>query len=205
MAFDTYNNLKSAIIDELDRDDLTSKVDDFIDLAEARHKEEIRFRGMIKRSQASASTRYVALPGDFLEMEMLRILSDPVAMPQQVDLVTLTRYRQAIDGIPAYFSIHEEIEFDVDIADASPLTVEMVYYGSLTALSDSNTSNALLTRAPGCYFYGALVTSASWLSEDARVSTWNSLYNASLDALLLSDRRSRHGSGLATRVVGTCP
>ena len=35
MALDTYANLKLALADELDRDDVSDKLDDFIDLAEA--------------------------------------------------------------------------------------------------------------------------------------------------------------------------
>ena len=48
MALDTYANLKTAIADFLNRDDLTSSIDDFIDLAEAQMNREVRHWDMEK-------------------------------------------------------------------------------------------------------------------------------------------------------------
>ena len=205
MPFSTYAELKTAIIDELDRDDLTTKVDDFIDLAEERHKNEIRIRQQIKRSRVSASDRYLALPSGFLDMATFRVLTNPVTILDQVSLHEMNRQRQEIDGIPSLFTIHEEIEFDVGIDDTSPLTMEMIYYAEFTALSDSNTSNGLLTRAPATYLYGSLVSAAPWLSEDERLQTWNDLYNLARDGLTIADRRSRHSGPLFSAVAGATP
>jgi hypothetical protein len=213
MPFSTYAELKTAIIDELDRDDLTTKVDDFIDLAEALHRHgseadeipALRFRGMIRRSQLSATTRYVALPSGFLEMITLRILTDPVTVLREVNLHEMNRQRESGNNTPSFYTIHEEIEFDSDIADASPLTVEMIYYAELTALSDSNTSNALLNTAPGCYLYGALISAAPWLSEDERLTVWMRFYKGLASGLVGSDRRSRQGGPLFSAVAGGTP
>ena len=46
MALDTYTNLKTAIANFLARDDLTSEIDDFIDLTEAEFNRELRIRAM---------------------------------------------------------------------------------------------------------------------------------------------------------------
>ena len=46
MALGTYSDLKTAVANHLARDDLTSVIDDFIDLAEARLSREL-----ISRSQ----------------------------------------------------------------------------------------------------------------------------------------------------------
>lgn len=205
MPFSTYDELKTAIIDELDRDDLSTKVDDFIDLAEARHKREIRIREMIKRSQVAATTRYVALPDGFLDMITLRILTDPVTVLKQVDFYEMNRIRTEGDATPSTFAIHEEVEFNCDIADGSPLTIEMIYYAEFTPLSDANTTNGLLTRAPDAYLYGALVASSPWLSEDERLTTWNNLYNAARDGLVIADRRSRQSGPLFSAVAGDTP
>ena len=67
MALDTYANLKTAIADFLNRDDLTNSIDDFIDLAEAHMNREIRHWDMEKRATASLNTQYTALPSDFVE------------------------------------------------------------------------------------------------------------------------------------------
>ena len=46
MALDTYANLKTEIANYLNRTDLTSYLDTFIDLAEARHARDLRVREM---------------------------------------------------------------------------------------------------------------------------------------------------------------
>lgn len=205
MPFTSYSELKTAIIDELDRDDLSTKVDDFIDLAEARHKREIRIREMIKRATVSVSTRYLALPDGFLDMVTLRILTDPVKVLKEVNIYEMNRQRDSGDNIPSLFTVHEEIEFNCDIADASPLTAEMIYYAEFTPLSDSDTSNGLLVRAPDAYLYGSLVAASPWLMEDERLTTWNNLYNAARDGLLIADRRSRHSGPLFSAIASGTP
>ena len=46
MALDTYSNLKTEIASYLNRDDLTTNIDTFIDLAESRHAKDLRLREM---------------------------------------------------------------------------------------------------------------------------------------------------------------
>tara|TARA_R110000824_G_scaffold298062_1_gene486309 strand:- start:2440 stop:3288 length:849 start_codon:yes stop_codon:yes gene_type:complete len=50
MSLDSYANLKLEIADHLERDDLTSQIDTFIDLAESRHKREVRIKEMMTRT-----------------------------------------------------------------------------------------------------------------------------------------------------------
>lgn len=203
MGLSTYSALKTAISDHLDRSDLSDFVDDFIDLAEARHKNEIRFRDMIKRSQATASTRYLALPSDFLEMQTLRLLTDPVRVLQQLTFHEMNRQRVETTGKPKYFTVHEEIEFEK--APDDDYTAEMIYYAELTALSDSNTSNALLSRAPNCYLYGALLAATPFLGEDERIPVWEQQYVIARDGLIAADKRGRHMGPLFSKVAGPTP
>ena len=51
MALDSYTNLKAEIADWLDRDDLTARIDTFIDLTEAKLAREIRVRAMLRRAR----------------------------------------------------------------------------------------------------------------------------------------------------------
>lgn len=205
MALDTYSNLKTTIADYVDRDDLAAQIDDFIDLAEARHKREIRIREMQVRAQASASTRFLSLPSGFLEMQTLRLLTDPVTVLTEINFEEMNRARieTTTGGRPRFFTIHEEIEFD-KIPDQA-YTAEMIYYQAFTPLSDANTTNGLLTRAPDLYLYGALLAAAPFLVEDDRIQVWNGLYEQASDGLKLADRRGRHSGAIASRVFGATP
>jgi hypothetical protein len=203
MALDSYAGLKAAIINFLDRDDLAGNVDDFIDLAEARHKREILIREMLARSQAPLAGRFLALPTRFVKMKTLRLLTTPVTVLTELNMHEMNRERDEVTGKPTFFTVHEEIEFDVTPDDA--YTAEIIYYASFLPLDDTNTSNGLLTRAPDAYLYGALVASAPFLASDERIQVWDTLYGTARDGLLLSDRQARVGTPLASRVAGAIP
>jgi hypothetical protein len=203
MALDSYANLKTAITNFLDRDDLSVYVDDFIDLAEARHKREILIREMIVRSQATLTGRFLALPTRFLRMKTLRLLTTPVTVLTEVNLHEMNREREEGTGKPTFFTVHEEIEFDTTPDDA--YTTELIYYCSFLPLDDTNTSNGLLVRAPDAYLYGALSASAPFLAMDERVPTWEGLYGTARDGLNFEDRAGRIGTPVASRVMGSTP
>ena len=203
MALDTFANLKTAIANHLERDDLTSEIIDFITLAEARHKNEIRFRDMLKRSQASLTGRFLALPTDFLEAKTIRLLTNPVTVLKEINLHEMNRVRRASTGTPAFFTVHEEFEFDITPDTAK--TAETVYYAELAALSDSNASNALLARSPDAYLYGALVASAPFVMDDRRIETWEKRYQTARTGLETSDMRGRNIGPLVSRIVGATP
>ena len=62
MALDTYSNLKTEIASYLNRDDLTSNIDTFIDLAESRHAKDLRLREMAVNSTDTtvSGTKYIS-------------------------------------------------------------------------------------------------------------------------------------------------
>jgi hypothetical protein len=69
-------------------------------------------------------------------------------------------------------------------------TGELTYYGKITALSDSNTSNWLLAYAPDLYLYGALLEATPYLKDDERLATWSQLYTNSIGDIEVADQRA---------------
>lgn len=212
MSLDSYDNLKQAVSDWLDRDSLEDQIQDFIDIAEARHAREIRFRQMLRNAdlQISKSDRKVALPFDFLDHYFLRILAPNNLQGRrflpgldEVTVYELTRLSTNEKRRPCKYTIHEEIEFDSE-ADQD-YDAELLYYVQLTPLSDANPTNALLDRAPDTYLYAALSASAPFLLNDERVPTWETLYVQARDGLNLASRKSRRGGPLVSKVAGVTP
>ena len=62
-----YANLQSTIADYLNRADLTSQIQTFIQFAEADLNTRLRDRQMIVRAEATSDEEYVQLPSDWLE------------------------------------------------------------------------------------------------------------------------------------------
>ena len=80
MALDTYANLKTEIANYLNRSDLTSYLDTFIDLAESRHARDLRVREMeaVDTSITTVSgTQSYTLPTGYLEMRYVMYQSNP--------------------------------------------------------------------------------------------------------------------------------
>lgn len=201
MALTTYAELKTSVGDWLNRSDLTATVPDFISLAEAQIERNLRTRQMLLRSTATIDTEYAAVPADFLEVKSFKLDSSPPT-PLQFETIDSmdnlsTVYTSA--GKPAYFSVVGGQFRFVPTPDTS-YTGELTYYAKLSKLSDSNTTNWLLTSSPDVYLYGALMQAAPYLQDDARITVWASLYRSGLQELTLADDRGATSGGvLVTR------
>jgi hypothetical protein len=83
------------------------------------------------------------------------------------------------------------------------ITIDMVYYGKIPALSDANTTNWLLTKAPDVYLYGALTHAAPFLMDDQRMAVFSQIYLARVQSLQDESQKSLHsGSPLISRPRG---
>lgn len=205
MAISTYAELKSAIADFLDRDDLTSVVDTFIALAETDLNRLIRHWRMEGRSTAEIDTQYSAVPADFLEPIRFYITSNntqPLELISQAELLDRKYNNGNTGGMPRFYAVTAG-ELEVFPVPDSTYDAELYYYKRLSALSDSNTTNWLLTYYPDAYLYGALMHSAPYLKDDARIQIWSGLFqNAIASINLESDKAKFGGTGLRLKVRG---
>jgi len=198
MAISNYSELKSAIADWLDRTDLTDSIPDFITLAETRHRRDFKLRRMETRVTANtvADTEYYNLPDNFVAMRNIQLNTNPKTAleyltPEQMDRI----YAGSNKGKPkAYSIIGDNIQLR-PLPD-SAYEIEMLYYKYFTPLSDSNTTNDMLTYHPDVYLYGALVEAEPYLQNDKRIQTWASFYDRAKKDIIDSNERDRH-SGVA--------
>lgn len=200
MALSTYSDLKTSIGNWLNRSDLTSYLDDFIDIAEERMMQDLRVREMEDRQEATMSTssRYLAVPTGFIEMRRLHISSTtPIHRLFMVSPEQTGDFYDSASGKPNYYAVvGSEIEFN-RVPD-SAYTVEMAFYKTLTALSDANTTNDILTNYPGVYLYGSLVAASEFLMLDS--TYWATLYMAHVKKANDTDKRGRFsGSSIQMR------
>ncbi len=195
MSITTYTELKAAIGDFLNRDDLTASVPSFIALGEADMDRKIRHWRQEKRSTATIETQYSALPSDFVEA--IRFYGTDTET-QQIELISqwelLDRKRKAsnVSGSPAYYAITAG-EIEVYPVPDSAYNTELYYYGSLAALSDSVATNWILTYHPDVYLYGALMHTAMYLKDDARLQGWAALYQQAIDAVNRDGETAKFG------------
>lgn len=214
MAITTYAELLTAVENWLARSNLTARIPEFIALAEAKLNRELRCMQMERRSTATVDTtsdepEFVSLPGDFQTMRRIR-LSGVAGKPrlsfvsqQQADLLR-TSYDNT-SGQPAYFTVFGD-EIELIPTPGEDYEIEMVYRSFLPALGDDQASNWLLALAPDAYLYGALLESAPYIKDDARISVWGLGFSNAVDSLnRLSAEQSLASAPMAVYIEGPTP
>tara|TARA_Y100000004_G_scaffold58336_1_gene64961 strand:+ start:30 stop:656 length:627 start_codon:yes stop_codon:yes gene_type:complete len=198
MAITTYSELKTAIANWLDRTDLDDRIPEFIQLAEARHRRDFKIRRMETRVTANtiADTEYYSLPDNFTAMRNIQLNTDPKTpleylTPEQMDRIK----GGSTKGKPKAYSIIGN-SFQLRPIPDGVYEIEMLYYKYFTALSDSNTTNDMLTYHPDLYLYGSLVEAEPYLQNDKRIQTWAGFYDRAKQDLITTNERDRH-SGVA--------
>ena len=195
MSITTYAELQSSIADWLLRDDLTSVIPTFISLAEAKFNRRIRDYRMVKRATAQVDTAYFAIPSDWQENIRFQLNTSPITTLEYVtpDQAAEEKRLYNSSGRPAFFTMIGD-QFQIVPAPDSTYDAELTYYAKIPALSGSNTSNWLLTKAPDIYLYGALMEAAPYLDDDARIQVWGGLLEQSMNAIQIESDRAKTGS-----------
>ena len=196
-----YTTLVSTVADYLNRQDLSSQIPTFIQLAESDLNTRLRCREMIVRATTTNDDEYVRLPLDYLEGINLQLVGGQSPLRYiTLDEADIVNARQGYNAPTFYSLMNGAIELVPPPATGVDVEIEMVYYGKITALSEANQTNWLLLKAPDVYLYGALVHAAPFLMDDQRISVFGSFYSQRVEALNDESQKSLHsGSPLVAR------
>jgi len=207
MAITSYATLQTTIADFLNRDDLTSVIPTFIQLAEAQMNRQIRHYEMESRAsgQQTGGDQYMQVPSDWLETIRLILTGNGTSVVQLISLSGMADKRakaEDLSGTPSFYS-HVDGQFELYPTPSEDTDFELLYYQEIPALADDNTSNWLLEKAPDVYLYGSLLHSAPYLQEDARIAVWAQMYSAAVQNLNdQSERVKNSGTGIRLNIRG---
>lgn len=197
MTISTYSELQTAAANWLVRSDLTARIPEFITLAEARLNRVLRSRLAEEELSATlnASERVVSLPTRFTEALALWIVEDgqryPLRYVNPANMeATTTTGRPEAWGIDA-----DGLSFDRP-ADQSYSIILRILRGF--QLSDSATTNDLLTNAPDVYLYATLSEAAPFLRDPDLASSYESRLTRAIRELNAKDARSNANAKLGT-------
>ena len=205
MAISTYAELKTAVANWLQRDDLTSRIPEFIAMAEDRIRLDTRIR--VRAMETTDATfnidaRTETLPTRFLGVRRFYLNTSPVRLLEYMGPADFwSRWAGSTTGEPVAYTIEGE-NFVFGPAPSGTYTGTILYYQSFAALSADGDTNWILTNARGLLLYGALAESAPFLGDDPRLMTWAALYDDTADKIEKSNKRDRHPSGAMSRVIG---
>ncbi len=207
MAINTFATLKSATSDFLNRDDLSSAIENFIALAEAQINRDIRHWKMETRSsgQQSAGDEYSQVPANWMETIRFHVTDNgtsPLDLISRKAMEDKRAGRENATGTPRYYT-HADGQFQLYPTPSATTNTELLYYAKVGALSDSNTTNWLVTEALDVYLYGVRLHSAPYLAEDERVTVWGQMYSAAVARLNEASEKAKYsGSGLTLKIRG---
>ena len=197
-----YSELKAAVADFLNRQDLTSVIPTFIKFCEADLNRKLRHRNMLERATATLDDQYTELPSDFLEAKNVQLNATPPVGLRYITTDHADLLRQGVyssEGQPVYYTIIGDTLESVP-TPGSEYTIELAYYKAFTALSGESDTNWLLTSHPDVYVYGALIHAAPYLKDDERIPTWVGLYEKAISDLKAESEKAEYsGSVLQMR------
>jgi hypothetical protein len=210
VAITTYAELQTAAANWLDRTDLTARIPEFIELAEANFNRQIRQPDMIAKDDSfSLASRYTTLPTDTLEIIRIVVDLSPVIVLEYMTPEEISERRVVMNstGKPYYFTVVGGATGQLEILPSpdSTYTSSIVYYTRIAALTDSATSNWLLAAHPDIYLFGTLTEAEPYLKNDERTAMWSARLTKALTDLRLQGERERHtasGLRMRSRVLG---
>jgi len=196
MALDNYSNLKTSIANFLARDDLTTEIDDFIDLTEADFNRRLRVRNMeTVDTSFTVDSETESLPTGFLQVRSFFINTGGGKEP----LTLLTPHHQystaggSQSGIPRAYSI-EGTSFRFSPAPDTAYTANLVFYKAFDSLSDSTATNEMLTNHPDVYLYGALYFASTFIRgmDQVTVGQFKAQYESALQQVEMADEKDKY-------------
>jgi hypothetical protein len=177
-----YASLQTTVAAWMHRNDLAAQIPTFIEMAEARFNRELRLADMEAEDTGTATAGVAALPADFLALRSLASDDKPVMYltPQEFQ-----RYVGASwTSTPPVFTMRDG---SLVFQPAGDVPYSLLYYAKIPALSNSATTNWLLSTSPDVYVHAALVQARMYvkdvegaqMSEQAYASAVQSLYRQS--------------------------
>lgn len=199
MSLDTYANLQTAVADWLNRTDLTSQIPDFVALAEAEMKR--RIRRSTTRASLTISTDATNLPADCAELMSVYLVSDLPTMDLPFRLGTpeqVAERRARNADVAARPDTGAIIAGQLVVAPTpdQTYTAEIIYRTQLTPLSNSNTTNAILSEAPDAYLYGTLLQAAPYLEHEDVSPVWQQKFDNAIEQLNAVRQGEEYGASL---------
>jgi len=201
MSISTYGELQTAIGTWLDHSLFTARIPDFIALFEAAANRKLRTRFQETSTNLTPLSGSVLLPADYLLWRRVTWTGSPRVELEYVHPSYLqSAYPSSSAGVPRVFTIEGST---LKIRPADDTALEFDYFQKVPALSDSSTTNWLLSAHPDLYLFGSLVEAEMFGVNDERAPLWKARRDEIFDEIEKLSNKTR-GAG-TVRVMGAAP
>lgn len=182
-----YTTLQALIADYLHRADLTDKIPNFIRLAEANMARELSIRENETSVTGLTVDGYADLPADFGNLTK-------VTIEEAGSTVILSYTQRAIDTTPSYSYTLDSGRLRIAGPDQA---YTLHYIPALSNLSDTITTNWLLTNAPDLYLYASALEGAKYIRDESEMAKLSGMLPSLIDSVRrLSERKAQPSGGI---------
>ncbi len=186
----TFATLKTDVADYLHRTDLTPKMATFIALAEAALFRELQIKDLSVSVTGTTTGEYATLPADFGTVVRLTATvgdSEYNLDYKAKDYTTTLTY-------PNSYSLENN---KLRIFGTSTGQAYTLYYiANIAPLSDTNTTNWLLTNAPDLYLYATAMEAAKYIKDVNEIQMLAPMVSSLVESVRrLSERKGQPTSG----------
>lgn len=184
MPLGNFAELKASVADWLHRADLTTRIPDFIALAEARISHDIGdITLLLSEGQivTIAGQRKYLAPAGFIRLNYAH-RREPASTPMQIVSPRALAEKYAFEQ---YNSIPDMIAFDgvnfvLHPTPNGAFTIDYTMQDRVTPLSDAAPTNVVLTRFPGLYLWGACHEAAVFIRDTKLIELTEKKYELAL-------------------------
>lgn len=181
MSISTYAELQTAVASWVNKSNLTARIPEFISLAEATLNRKLRTRWQEETLAVTGIDVdfHIAIPAAAVAVKALWRDADPTWRIEQKDLSYIVENRDSSGGLARFYA------WDGDnwTFDGAADDITGTYYIKVPALSDSATTNWLLTDHPDLYLYASLEQCAKYLRDVEGALAWRAEREALISEL----------------------
>lgn len=201
----TYSQLQADIAAWAARDDLTAVIPSFIRLAEAWINRKVRvFQQEVSEDWEFTSPDYaLEVPDGYLS---LRSIINPGAAEPDCEYLPPSQFallkNTPNDGLNAVLGSEAtgytleggELRVWAGIGATDPITLHVIYYERFAPLSDTNTTNYLLTNHYDLYLFACLREAWDYIDEERQVMRYQARAAGVVGDIETEESRKRMGA-----------
>jgi hypothetical protein len=190
---DNFTDLKAAVANWMARADVAGQAEEFIQLAEARLNRELKAVETDATITGTLGSLEIDVSAQSVEKPIALFLVREEDEYQLTEKAAGTFARLSVDGPPRYFSFDkndEKIEFERQLDSAYSFRLR---YEQYFALSDSATTNWLLTHHPDLYLAAVLVWGGLFIKDSPYAVQFHTVLNSSIPEVKSAIAQTKRG------------
>lgn len=195
----TYFDLKAAIVNWSHRQDLGSQVEEFIQLGEARIRNDLVLKPIETAVHGTLNGPIIQPPQDVEQLQKLILYFNGTERVVEYSSSKPLEQASAETGVPQFFVQQDQVLM-LYPGPNDAYTYSLYYIPKLTPLSVSNPSNWLLAKSPDVYLYASLMHLAMWKKAASEAEGFIGMYEKCLAAARSSAERYRMATASPMRM-----